>query len=70
MATVYITRQNEIVDAICRSTYGDESGYVEAVLEANPGLAGLGPVLPIRTRLMLPDLPRAAPERRIVSLWD
>ena len=70
MATIYITRQNEMADAICRATYGDESGYVEAVLEANPGLAGLGPVLPIRTRIVLPDLPRAAPERKIVSLWD
>ncbi len=70
MATTYMTRQGEMVDAICRRVYGDESGYVEAVLNANPGLAALGPVLPIRTSVVLPDLSRAAPERKIVSLWD
>jgi phage tail protein X len=70
MASVYTTRQNEMVDMICRRAYGDESGYVEAVLDANPGLAALGPVLPIRTRVLLPDLPKAAPERKIVTLWD
>lgn len=59
-----------MVDMICRRAYGDESGYVEKVLEANPGLAALGPVLPIGTKLVLPDIPRTAPERQIVSLWD
>ena len=70
MATIYTTRQGEMVDAICRRAYNDESGYVEKVLDANPGLAGLGPVLPIQTKVLLPDLPRAAPEKKIVSLWD
>ena len=70
MATIYTPRQGEFTDAICRRAYGDESGYVEAVLEANPELASLGPVLPIMTKIVLPDLPRAAPEQKIVSLWD
>lgn len=70
MATIYTTRQGELVDVICRRAYGDESGYVEKVLDANPGLAGLGPILPIMTKVLLPDLPKAAPEKKIVSLWD
>lgn len=70
MPTIYTTRQSEMTDMICRRAYGDESGYVEKVLDANPGLAALGPILPIGTRVTLPDLPKAAPERKIVSLWD
>lgn len=70
MATIYTTKQNEIVDMICRRAYGDESGYVERVLDINPGLAEIGPILPIGTRVVLPDLPKAAQERKIVNLWD
>ena len=70
MPTVYITMQGEMVDMICRRAYGDESGYVEQVLDLNPGLAAAAIPLPIGTRITLPDLPRAAPERKIVSLWD
>lgn len=70
MPAVYITKQNEMVDMVCRRAYGDESGYVETVLDVNPGLAALGPILPIGTKVVLPDLPKAAPERKIVSLWD
>lgn len=70
MPTTYTTRQGEMVDMVCRRAYGDETGYVEKVLDANPGLAGLGPVLPIMTKIVLPDLPKAAPEKKIISLWD
>ena len=70
MAITYTTKQNEMVDVICRRVYGDESGYVETVLEANPGLAAKSIPLPIGTEIVLPDLPRAAPEQRIISLWD
>ena len=70
MATSYKTGQSEMVDAICRRTYGDESGYTEQVLAANPGLAALAPVLPIGTVLTLPDLTKAADVVPVVSLWD
>jgi phage tail protein X len=62
--------QGEMVDMICRRVYGDESGYVELVLDFNPGLAAASIPLPIGTKIALPDLPRAAAERKIVSLWD
>lgn len=70
MATIYMTAQNEMTDAICWHVYGASSGYVERVLDVNPGLAEVGPVLPIGMRVLLPDLPKAAQERKIVSLWD
>ena len=68
--TTYITRQNEMVDAICRRIYGDESGYVEAVLSANPGLAALAAPLPIGTVVALPEISKANEVVAVVSLWD
>jgi phage tail protein X len=69
MAT-YTTRQREMVDAICRRVYGDESGYVENVLDANPGLAAQPIPLPIGTVIELPELTRAAEVVPVVNLWD
>ena len=40
-----------------------------AVLQANPGLARLGPVLPIGTPVILPDTPPANRVRDVVQLW-
>jgi phage tail protein X len=70
MATIYTTGQQEMVDAICRRAYGDESGFVEAVLEANPGLAALAAPLPIGTEITLPDLIAATEVVPVVSLWN
>ncbi len=70
MALVYTTIQGEMVDAICRKIYGDESGYVEQVLEANPSLAALPHRLPMGTKIILPDLLRSDKSPSIVALWD
>lgn len=70
MATVYTTHQGEMVDAICRRVYGDESGYVEAVLDTNPGLAAKGTPLPMLATVFLPDVPKLSGPARVVSLWD
>lgn len=67
---IYTTRQGEMIDAICRSFYGDESGFVERVLDANPGLAARSAPLPIGTVIALPDLPVAAKTVKVVTLWD
>ncbi|MGQ3670793.1 tail protein X [Xanthobacter sp. TB0136] len=69
MADKIITGQGDMVDTICRRTYGDESGYVEAVLAANPGLAAKGPILPMGTVVVLPDI-EASTEVQVVKLWD
>lgn len=70
MSRIYTTIQGEMLDAVCRKVYGDESGYVEQVMEANPGLAGLPHRLPIGTRIHLPDLSRTDDSQSVVSLWD
>lgn len=41
-------------------------GLVEAALVANPGLAALGPVIPLGTAIVIPDLP-APPAGGIVE---
>ena len=69
MAT-YQTRDGDVIDDVCRRFYGREAGAVEAVLEANPGLADLGTVLPAGTVVKLPELPRPLETIPTVKLWD
>lgn len=59
-----------MVDSICRKMYGGESGYVEQLLEANPGLAALPHRLPMGTKIVLPDLSKSDKSPSIVALWD
>lgn len=70
MAEQKRTQQNDTVDALCWRHYGRTAGVVEAVLDANPGLADKGPVLPSGLLVTLPELKAAAPERQMVNLWD
>ncbi|MEE9946551.1 MAG: tail protein X [Pseudomonas asiatica] len=70
MAEQRRTQQNDTVDALCWRHYGRTAGVVEAVLDANPGLADKGPVLPSGLLVTLPELQAAAPERQMVNLWD
>ena len=46
--------QGDTVDAVVWRHYGRTAGLVERVLDANPGLADLGPVLPGGTLINLP----------------
>lgn len=50
---------------------GNTSDMLRRAHLANPGLARLGPVLPLRTRVVLPDLPPAGaqPRRATVDLF-
>ncbi|MCI0152144.1 tail protein X [Paraburkholderia sediminicola] len=49
-----IAQQGDTVDALCWRHYGRTDGTVEAVLEANAGLADYGVVLPLGTVVYLP----------------
>lgn len=61
----------DTVDLICWRVFGRTADITEQVLALNPGLAGLGPILPAGAAVILPDLPQAAPQRReSVNLWD
>lgn len=64
----YVTKDGDTVDWVCWKQYGRSGGTTEAVLEANPGLADHGPVLPAGLTINLPDLPQA-PARAVVRIW-
>lgn len=67
-AMTYRTGRAELLDAVCFAHYGNRPKAVEAVLDANPGLARHGPVLPEGLDITLPDLGPAAEAPR-VTLW-
>lgn len=63
-------QQGDTLDALCWRHYGRTAGVVEQVLDANPGLADLGPVIPHGTQVLLPEQPVRAEQRQMVNLWD
>lgn len=67
MATICRTSEGDILDTLCYEFYGHLNGCVEAVLDANQGLAD--EVQPYRAGLILilPELP--APADETVMLW-
>jgi phage tail protein X len=70
MSDIYTTKQGETVDLACLAHYGRTAKVVETVIEANPGLAALGPVLPIGTKIIMPAFSSTTTQARLVSLWD
>ncbi|MGJ7040487.1 tail protein X [Shinella sp. BE166] len=70
MPTTYTTKQGETVDLACRAHYGRTAEVTETVLSANPGLAARGPVLPIGTTIVMPDIAKKTTASKLVSLWD
>ena len=62
MAATYETRTGDVLDHVVWRYYGrQDNGLVEAVLEANRGLADYGPELPAGLSITLPDAPVPAP---------
>ncbi len=59
-----------MLDAICYAHYGASTGYMEAVLLANPGLANQAPLLTAGISIVLPELPVLAAKQQIVRLWN
>ncbi|WGS42165.1 tail protein X [Burkholderia sp. JSH-S8] len=62
--------QGETLDALCWRHYGSTAGTVEAVLEANPGLAELGVVLPMGTVVDMPKLSTIVQTKPLLQLFD
>lgn len=59
------------LDQIARELYGTErGGTVEALLDANPGLAALGVIIPRGTELDVPLQPQLKPDAEPVRPWD
>lgn len=68
MATTYTTRQGETVDLVCNAHYGLTEKVTELVLAANPGAAAAA-ILPMGTRLVMPDYDAKTAAAPLVSLW-
>lgn len=69
MAT-YTTKAGDTADYIAHQYYGATAlQVVEQLLDANPGLADLGPVLPAGLTVILPAIDTAV-KAHGVRLWD
>ena len=66
MPATYTTRENDVLDEIVWRYYGaQDNGLLEAVLEANRGLADYGQELPTGLTITLPDAPTPEPSQRL-----
>lgn len=62
--------QGDTLDAICWRHLGTVQP-VESVLKLNPGLAALGPILPMGAAVTLPEIDQAAAQpQQTIQLWD
>ena len=62
-------QQGETLDLIINRHYGYTAGITEQVLNLNPGLAALGPILPTGTLITMPAAPTQA-EQPLIQLWN
>lgn len=69
---IVYAQQGDSVDAICWRIYGATEGHVEEVLNANPGLAALGAILPEGTQIAVPSPSESEAEQTsdTINLWD
>lgn len=66
----YITSDGDTADLIAWRYYGTQGARVtEQLLDANPGLADLGPSLPYGLTINLPDIDLTEKVKG-VRLWD
>ena len=67
MAKIIRTSDGDVLDEICYAVYGSVTGMVEAVYEANPGLAAREQPFMAGITITMPDVdvPRSEP----VQLW-
>lgn len=68
MAMTCRTSEGDLLDSLCHAYYGTLVGTVEAVLQANQGLAEEAQPYRVGVLIYLPDLTAAETEQ--VTLWD
>ena len=69
MARTVTAKQGETVDLVCMRHYGRTAEVTELVLDANPGTAA-SVILPLGTRLVMPEYDTKKADATLVSLWD
>ncbi|WP_338509444.1 tail protein X [Burkholderia gladioli] len=67
MAKILRTSEGNVLDTLCYRVYGTLQGTVEAVYEANPGLAAMPQPFASGIEIVMPDI--EAPRDETVSLW-
>jgi phage tail protein X len=67
---VLFARQGDTVDALVWRERGLGAAEIGAVLEANPGLADAGAILPIGTPVVVPAVTPASNTVPLIQLWD
>lgn len=68
MATICRTSDGDLLDTLCQNFYGHLNGSVEAVLDANQGLADEPQPFRAGVLIRLPELQAVAEE--VIQLWD
>lgn len=68
MARICITSEGDLLDTLCQHYYGQLEGMVEAVLDANQGLADQAQPFRAGVRIALPERPVVA--SNTLQLWD
>ncbi|WP_305817504.1 tail protein X [Photobacterium leiognathi] len=69
MAKRYLTRDGDVLDAICVREYQTTDALM-AVLDANPGLAEKGLVYPAGISIILPDWTPPSYNDHLPTLWS
>ncbi|KPY99148.1 Tail protein X [Pseudomonas syringae pv. spinaceae] len=67
MATICRTSNGDLLDTLCQHYYGHLNGSVEAVLDANQGLADEPQPYRAGVQILLPDLQVKSEEA--IHLW-
>jgi len=71
MSAYTVAYGGERLDRIARKLYGTEQGgTVEALLDANCGLAGLGPIVPAGTVIAVPAKVATPPSGDYQLAWE
>lgn len=65
----YRCEQGDSVDLIAYRRFGTSSGTTEFILDANPGLAAAGPILPLGMIIRIP-IPAKADRVDGINLWS
>ncbi|MCH8686469.1 tail protein X [Pedomonas mirosovicensis] len=70
MPLMLTATQGDTLDALLWRETGLGADALPVVLDANPGLADLGPVLPVGIGVAVPDLRPGPSSLPLIQLWD
>lgn len=65
-----VSQAGDTLDRLVWRALNGGPAAVERVLEANPGLADLGPILPTGTPVLIPAAAGASANKPLIQLWD